>query len=308
MPASDRISRPGWRSCSLRDRQGERRGGVPHPRRLRLLEGIRDRAHLPRCAAASDRRGHLRDPEDGDRQEAAREEQDLSVALVTGANRGIGREIARQLVRDHGFTVLAGARNPGEVVADENLIPLRLDVRDPDSVGAAIAGIEANPGSLDVLVNNAGIYGDPTGAADYDLDEAHEVFETNIFGPWRLIQASLPLLRSSASPRIVNVSSGAGQLAEMDGGHTAYRLSKAALNALTRTLATDEPKSASTRSARDGCAPTWAARARRDRSRRAPTRPSGSRPWRTTCRAAGSSATASRFPGRNATWRRARPR
>jgi len=145
-------------------------------------------------------------------------------------------------VRDHGFTVLAGARNPGEVVADENLIPLRLDVRDPDSVGAAIAGIEANPGSLDVLVNNAGIYGDPTGAADYDLDEAHEVLETNIFGPWRLVQASLPLLRSSPSPRIVNVSSGAGQLAEMDGGHTAYRLSKTALNALTRTLAADEPK------------------------------------------------------------------
>ena len=145
-------------------------------------------------------------------------------------------------MRDHGFTVLAGARNPGEVVADENLIPLRLDVRDPDSVGAAIAGIEANPGSLDVLVNNAGIYGDPTGAADYDLDEAHEVLETNIFGPWRLVQASLPLLRSSPSPRIVNVSSGAGQLAEMDGGHTAYRLSKTALNALTRTLAADEPK------------------------------------------------------------------
>ena len=145
-------------------------------------------------------------------------------------------------MRDHGFTVLAGARNPGEVVADENLIPLRLDVRDPDSVGAAIAGIEANPGSLDVLVNNAGIYGVPTGAADYDLDEAHEVFETNVFGPWRLIQASLPLLRSSASPRIVNVSSGAGQLAEMGGGHAAYRLSKAALNALTRTLAADEPQ------------------------------------------------------------------
>ena len=145
-------------------------------------------------------------------------------------------------MRDHGFTVLAGARNPGEVVADENLIPLRLDVRDPDSVGAAIAGIEANPGSLDVLVNNAGIYGVPTGAADYDLDEAHEVFETNVFGPWRLIQASLPLLRSSASPRIVNVSSGAGQLAEMGGGRAAYRLSKAALNALTRTLAADEPQ------------------------------------------------------------------
>ena len=163
------------------------------------------------------------------------------VALVTGANRGIGREIARRLVRDHGFHVLAGARNPGEVVADEHLVPLRLDVRDADSVGAALAGVEANPGSLDVLVNNAGIYGEPTGAADYDLDDANEVIETNVFGPWRLIQASLPLLRRSDSPRIVNVSSGAGQLAEMGGGRAAYRLSKAALNALTRTLAVDEP-------------------------------------------------------------------
>ncbi|MCD6015582.1 MAG: short-chain dehydrogenase [Solirubrobacterales bacterium] len=145
-------------------------------------------------------------------------------------------------MRDHGFTVLAGARNPGEVVADERLVPLRLDVRDADSVGAALAGIEANPGSLDVLVNNAGIYGEPTGAADYDLGEANEVIETNVFGPWRLIQASLPLLRRSDSPRIVNVSSGAGQLAEMGGGRAAYRLSKAALNALTRTLAADEPQ------------------------------------------------------------------
>jgi NAD(P)-dependent dehydrogenase (short-subunit alcohol dehydrogenase family) len=145
-------------------------------------------------------------------------------------------------VRDHGFHVLAGARNPAEVAADEHLVPLRLEVRDPSSVGAALAGIEANPGSLDVLVNNAGIYGEPTGAAGYDLDEAHEVFETNILGPWRLIQASLPLLRKGPSPRIVNVSSGAGQLAEMGGGRAAYRLSKAALNALTRTLAADEPE------------------------------------------------------------------
>jgi NAD(P)-dependent dehydrogenase (short-subunit alcohol dehydrogenase family) len=145
-------------------------------------------------------------------------------------------------VRDHGFHVLAGARNPAEVAADEHLVPLRLDVDDVDSVGAALAGIEANPGSLDVLINNAGVYGEPTGAAGYDLDQAHEVFETNVFGPWRLIQASLPLLRKGPSPRIVNVSSGAGQLAEMGGGRAAYRLSKAALNALTRTLAADEPE------------------------------------------------------------------
>jgi NAD(P)-dependent dehydrogenase (short-subunit alcohol dehydrogenase family) len=137
--------------------------------------------------------------------------------------------------------VLAGSRNPSAVAADEKLLPVRLDVSDTESVGAALAGIEANPGSLDVLVNNAGVYGEPTAAADYDLDDAHEVFETNVFGPWRLIQASLPLLRASSSPRIVNVSSGGGQLAEMGGGRTAYRLSKAALNALTRTLAADQP-------------------------------------------------------------------
>ena len=164
----------------------------------------------------------------------------MKVALVTGANRGIGREIARQLAHDHGFHVLAGARNPAEVVADEHLVPLRLDVRDAESVGAALAGIEANPGTLDVLVNNAGVYGAPTGVADYDLEEAHDVIETNLFGPWRMIQASLPLLRRSPAPRIVNVSSGGGQLAEMGGGRTAYRISKAGLNALTRTLAAEE--------------------------------------------------------------------
>ncbi len=122
----------------------------------------------------------------------------------------------------------------------ENVVAVRLDVNDADSVGAALAGIEEGQGRLDVLVNNAGLHGEPTGVADYDLDEAHEVIETNVFGAWRLIQAALPLLRQSGSPRIVNVSSGAGQLAEMNGGRTAYRLSKAALNALTRNVAADE--------------------------------------------------------------------
>ncbi len=165
----------------------------------------------------------------------------MPVALVTGANRGIGAEIAAQLSRDHGFTVIAGARDPSQVEAADNVLALELDVTDDDSVGAAIAGIEENPGELDVLINNAGVYGEPTGAADYDLAAAHEVFEVNVFGAWRLAQAALPLLRVSDSPRIVNVSSGAGQLAEMGSGRAAYRLSKAALNALTRTLAAEEP-------------------------------------------------------------------
>ncbi len=164
----------------------------------------------------------------------------MRVALVSGANRGIGREIAIQLARDHEFLVLAGARDPETVEVADNVVALELDVTDDDSVGAALAGAEENPGSLDVLVNNAGIYGPYEGVADYDLAEARRVIETNVFGPWRLIQAALPLLRRSGSPRIVNVSSGAGQLAEMGGGGTAYRLSKAALNALTRTLAAEE--------------------------------------------------------------------
>ena len=163
----------------------------------------------------------------------------MPVALVSGANRGIGAEIAAQLARDHGFTVIAGARDPSQVDAAEGVLAVELDVTDDDSVGAVVAGIEENPGSLDVLVNNAGVYGDPTGAPDYDLEDAHRVFETNVFGPWRMVQATLPLLERSPSPRIVNVSSGGGQLDDMGSGHAAYRLSKTALNALTRTLASE---------------------------------------------------------------------
>ena len=163
-----------------------------------------------------------------------------SVALVSGANRGIGAEIALELARDHGFLVYAGARNPDQVEGGDGIEPIHLDVTDEDTIFAARQRIESDPGRLDALVNNAGVYGDPVGAADYDIDEAHEVLEVNTFGPWRLIEAFLPLLRKSDAPRIVNVSSGAGQLSDMNGGRGAYRVSKAALNALTRTLAWDE--------------------------------------------------------------------
>jgi NAD(P)-dependent dehydrogenase (short-subunit alcohol dehydrogenase family) len=162
------------------------------------------------------------------------------VALVSGANRGIGNEIARQLAEDHDFLVFAGARDPGQVAETEAVRPIQLDVTDQASVNAARLAIEADPGRLDVLVNNAGDYGNPVGVVGYDLDDAHEVLEVNTFGPWRLIQAFIPLLRGSADPRVVNVSSGAGQLSDMNGSRAAYRLSKAALNALTRTLASDE--------------------------------------------------------------------
>jgi NAD(P)-dependent dehydrogenase (short-subunit alcohol dehydrogenase family) len=162
------------------------------------------------------------------------------VALVSGANRGIGAEIARQLAADHGFVVFAGARDPDDVEEADGIVPIELDVTDQDTVEAAQEQIGSDPGHLDALVNNAGVYGDPIGVLDYDLDRAHDVLEVNTFGPWRLCQAFVPLLRRSSQPRIVNVSSGAGQLSDMNGGRAAYRVSKAALNALTRTLASEE--------------------------------------------------------------------
>jgi len=162
------------------------------------------------------------------------------VALVSGANRGIGAEIARQLAADHGFLVFAGARNPDDVAAHQGIEPIRLDVTDQAAVDAAVQAVESGPGRLDALVNNAGVYGDPVGAAEYDLGQAHEVLEVNTFGPWRLIEALLPLLRKSDAPRVVNVSSGAGQLSDMNGGYPGYRISKTALNALTRILSKEE--------------------------------------------------------------------
>jgi NAD(P)-dependent dehydrogenase (short-subunit alcohol dehydrogenase family) len=165
---------------------------------------------------------------------------DPPVALVTGASRGIGAETARQLAENHGFLVMAGARKPRDVTESDSIRAVELDVADQASVDAARERIEADPGRLDSLVNNAGVFGDPIGVADYDLDEAHAVLETNLFGAWRMIQAFLPLLRGSDHPRIVNMSSGAGQLSDMDGGRAAYRVSKTGLNALTRALAADE--------------------------------------------------------------------
>jgi NAD(P)-dependent dehydrogenase (short-subunit alcohol dehydrogenase family) len=163
-----------------------------------------------------------------------------TVALVSGANRGIGEEIARQLASDHDYLVLAGSRDPSKVEESDAIRALQLDVGDQASVDAARERVESDLGRLDVLVNNAGIYGDHESVGEYQLGRAHEVLETNTFGAWRLTQAMLPLLRLSGHGRIVNVSSGAGQLTEMNGGSAAYRVSKSGLNALTRILAEDE--------------------------------------------------------------------
>ncbi|MEU5876532.1 SDR family NAD(P)-dependent oxidoreductase [Spirillospora sp. NPDC047279] len=165
------------------------------------------------------------------------------IALVTGANRGLGRETARQLA-GRGHTVLVSARSAAdaEEAARElgkDAVPLRLDVTGPDLSGIA-AEIEERHGGLDVLVNNAAIHYDTwQRAAEADLAVVREAVETNLYGPWRLIETLLPLLRRSEHPRIVNVSSEAASLTNMGGGTPAYTASKVALNALTRMLAAE---------------------------------------------------------------------
>jgi NAD(P)-dependent dehydrogenase (short-subunit alcohol dehydrogenase family) len=170
------------------------------------------------------------------------------VALVTGANRGIGREVARQLAQ-RGYRVLLSARDghkadaaARELAAETGaaVTSLTLDVADPDSIAAAAEAVRAHPGRLDVLVNNAGI-GSDFGVAGVapDFYKIQAALDTNFFGAYRLTVALLALLRASAHPRIVNVSSGMGGVAEMGGWTPGYRVSKAALNALTRILSAE---------------------------------------------------------------------
>jgi NAD(P)-dependent dehydrogenase (short-subunit alcohol dehydrogenase family) len=171
------------------------------------------------------------------------------VALVSGSNRGIGREIARQLA-ELGHHVIVTARDPAaaegaaEELGEDGARSLRaeqLDVADPASVERLRERVEDEPGRLDALVNNAGTMGEiATNVSQAPLDDAHRTMETNLFGAWRLAQAMLPLLRRSEHGRIVNVSSGAGQLSDMNGGYPGYRVSKTALNALTRVLSQEE--------------------------------------------------------------------
>ncbi|HET8757763.1 MAG TPA: SDR family NAD(P)-dependent oxidoreductase [Solirubrobacteraceae bacterium] len=153
-------------------------------------------------------------------------------ALVTGAARGIGLEVCRQLVAG-GFTVLAGARDP-DAVPEGAGTPVRLDVTDQGT----IAALRREVGELDVLVNNAAIHYDTwQSVLTADIDVAREALETNTLGAWRVATAFAPLLAASAHGRLVNVSSGAGALTGMRDGAPAYSLSKAALNALTLMLA-----------------------------------------------------------------------
>ena len=165
-----------------------------------------------------------------------------AVSLVTGASRGIGREICRQLAAA-GHTVLLTARNAEAAATAAKAVgatPLRLDVTDRESAALAAATVQDRYGKLDVLVNNAAItYDSWQRAITADLDVVRRAAETNLYGPWLIVEQFLPLLRNSDHPRIVNVPSEAGSLTSMGGGTPGYTASKAALNALTRMLAAE---------------------------------------------------------------------
>jgi len=188
--------------------------------------------------------------------------QDKPVALVTGANQGIGLQIAKDLAK-HGFTVLVGSRNfeRGEAAAKEvgpDAHPLQLDVTDQASIVAAAIHVRMAFGRLDVLIQNAAIsntgarpgqsvedYSKTTRPSNVSLDEMRAVWDTNVFGVLAVYQAMLPLLRETPGARIVNVSSGVGSLTTNSDPSFAFRsifgpvypASKTALNALTVAMA-----------------------------------------------------------------------
>jgi NAD(P)-dependent dehydrogenase (short-subunit alcohol dehydrogenase family) len=170
------------------------------------------------------------------------------IAIVTGGNRGIGHEIARQLVKNDVYVVI-GCRDAKK--CEDALVSLRkqggnisgyeLDVVDTHSVRRFVAHVDKHHGAPSILVNNAGVYPESTEAKVVDTPTSiwRETLETNLFGAVRMCREVVPLMTRGRYGRIVNVSSGLGQMHQMGEGSPAYRVSKAALNALTRTLAAE---------------------------------------------------------------------
>jgi NAD(P)-dependent dehydrogenase (short-subunit alcohol dehydrogenase family) len=172
------------------------------------------------------------------------------VALVSGGNRGIGLAVVRGLTAS-GLTVVLGSRDIAAGEESKKQIDTgagtvsvaELDVADHGSIAKCVASIRQNFGRLDVLVNNAGVTlgSSRFKASQPDFDLIRQILEINLFGAWQLTVSALDLMRASGPgrARIINVSSGMGQLTGMGGGSPGYRLSKTGLNALTRMLAAE---------------------------------------------------------------------
>jgi NAD(P)-dependent dehydrogenase (short-subunit alcohol dehydrogenase family) len=182
----------------------------------------------------------------GKSKETAQAEPPL-VAIVTGGNRGLGLETCRQLAV-LGFRVVLTSRNPklGEAaVADLResgltVVAHQLDVTDPLSVERLVADVDSAYDRIDVLVNNAGVAlrpADDLGTLQVDIETIRQTLEVNTLAPLRLCQAVVPVMRRGGYGRVVNVSSGMGQLDDMENGWPAYRISKTALSAVTRLVA-----------------------------------------------------------------------
>jgi NAD(P)-dependent dehydrogenase (short-subunit alcohol dehydrogenase family) len=169
------------------------------------------------------------------------------IVVVTGANRGIGFEICRQLAA-RGTQVVLTARDPAAGAAAIKKLAAQkfaaefhpLDVTVGKSIAALRDFLKDRFGRIDVLINNAGIIAKGEAPAlKVDLAIIRTTLETNAFGPLQLTQTLAPLLKRSKSARVINMSSGMGELSDNSGGHAAYRISKTALNAVTATLAAE---------------------------------------------------------------------
>jgi NAD(P)-dependent dehydrogenase (short-subunit alcohol dehydrogenase family) len=178
-----------------------------------------------------------------------KEYKSTKIALVTGGNRGLGYETCRQLAQ-LGLKVLLGARdlNKGKSAAYQlnekeglDVKFYQLDVSDQNSISNVVKEVDKEYGKLDVLINNAAILYDTwQKAIDADLEVVNDALRTNLFGPWRLSQAFIPMMKANRYGRIVNVSSLGGSIQYTNfGGTPAYSISKAALNMLTRKLAAE---------------------------------------------------------------------
>lgn len=171
---------------------------------------------------------------------------DRHVAIVTGGNRGIGHEICKELSRAGCYVVLTsrneeeGRRAVAKLDHHDNVAFRRLDVTDSKDIVSLRDWILKTYGRVDILINNAGVYLDE-GVSVFDVDEniMHDTLAVNFYGAFHMCRAFVPIMRQNGYGRIVNVSSGYGAMSEMGGYVAAYRISKAALNALTLIMANE---------------------------------------------------------------------